>query len=208
MSYFILFTGILTAYLIGSIPTAYIFGRLLKGIDIRQFGSGNVGATNAFRVMGRTPALSVLVIDILKGFISTAYIAGAVLYLSPVSRVQLYRVLVGLSSIIGHNWPVFLRFRGGKGVATSAGVVMGLIPKIFLLGLSVWSVVFFITGYVSVASIFAAFTVPLFALVFGESIEIVVFISLLSIMLVYRHKSNIRRLRRGEEKRIELFKKR
>lgn len=208
MADIILLTGLFAAYLIGSIPTAYIFGRLLKGIDIRQFGSGNVGATNAFRVIGRTPALLVLAIDILKGFICTAYIAGLVIYLSPVPRVQLYRVLVGLFSIIGHNWPVFLGFKGGKGVATSAGVVMGLIPKIFLLGLAVWSLIFFITGYVSVASIFAAFAVPLFTLLFGEPTEMVVFVSILSMMLIYRHKSNIRRLRRGEEKRISLFKKR
>jgi acyl phosphate:glycerol-3-phosphate acyltransferase len=195
--------------LIGSIPTAYIFGRVIKGIDIRRFGSGNVGATNTFRVIGRMSGLIVLLLDILKGYICAAYLASFFMYISPsVARPELYRILMGVSAIAGHSWPVFLGFKGGKGVATSAGVIIGLIPKIFLLGFLVWAIVFFITGYVSAASIIASVTIPFFTLIFGEPAEIVVFMSLLCVLLVYKHKSNLKRLRRGEEKRIPLFKKR
>jgi len=207
MSNFILFIGIITAYIIGSIPTAYIFGRVLKGIDIRQYGSGNVGATNTFRVIGKLPGIIVLVIDILKGFVCVTYLAGLFLSIAPVTRPEFYKVLVGLSAIAGHNWTVFLKFKGGKGVATSSGVVIGLIPKIFLLSFAVWSLVFFITGFVSLASIIAAISISIFSLVFGEPTEVVVFMSILCLIIVYKHRSNIKRLHDGEEKRIELFKR-
>ena len=200
------FLGLFSAYLIGSIPTAYIFGRMIKGIDIRQFGSGNIGATNTFRIMGKAPGLVVLAIDILKGFICVSYIANLFLYISPVARPELYKVLVGLATIAGHNWTVFLKFKGGKGVATSAGVVIGLIPKIFWLGFSVWLIVFVLTGFVSLASIIASVSIPIFALIFGEPTEIVVFMSLLCLAIVYKHRSNIQRLKSGEEKRVSLFK--
>ncbi|MBU4342718.1 MAG: glycerol-3-phosphate 1-O-acyltransferase PlsY [Candidatus Omnitrophica bacterium] len=203
-----LFLGLLVAYLIGSIPTAYLFGRVLKGIDIRGYGSGNVGATNTFRVIGRVPGLIVLAIDIAKGFLCVGYVASFFMLVSPVARPELYRVLAGLAAIVGHNWTIFLRFKGGKGVATSAGVIIGLIPGIFWLGFAAWAIVFLITGYVSLASIIASITVPVFTLIFNEPAEIIIFLSILCILIVYRHRSNIRRLKQGEEKRINLFKKR
>ncbi|NQT75986.1 MAG: glycerol-3-phosphate 1-O-acyltransferase PlsY [Candidatus Omnitrophica bacterium] len=204
----ILFLGLVAAYLIGSIPTGYIFGRALKGVDIREFGSGNLGATNVFRVMGRLPGILVLAIDALKGFVCATYIASFFLYISPAARPELYRVLAGLAVIAGHNWTVFLKFRGGKGVATSAGVVIGLIPKVFWLGFLVWTIVFSVTGYISLASIIASIAVPLFALVFSEPTEIVIFMSILCLVIAYKHRSNIKRLQDGEEKRISLFKRR
>lgn len=207
MSNFILYSGLLTAYLIGSIPTAYIFGRVIKGIDIRKFGSGNVGATNTFRVMGRFPGLVVLFIDIFKGFVCATYIANVFMLISPVARPELYRVIMGLGAIAGHNWSVFLKFKGGKGVATSSGVVIGLIPKMFVLGFFVWLVVFLVTGFVSLASIIASICVPIFTFIFGAPTEIVIFMCVLCIAIVYRHRSNIRRLLKGEEKRIVIFKR-
>jgi len=204
----ILLVGLFIAYLIGSIPTAYIFGRLLKGIDIRQYGSGNIGATNVFRVIGRFPGILVLFIDIMKGFVCATYVANLFMYISPVTRPQLYSVLAGLAAIAGHNWTLFLRFRGGKGVATSAGVVIGLIPKIFWLGFLVWCIIFSVTGFISLASIVASVSIPLFTLVFGAPTEIVIFMSILCLVIVYKHRSNIKRLQKGEEKRISLFKKR
>lgn len=207
MSNLILSLGIILAYLIGSVPTAYISGRLIKGIDIRQFGSGNVGATNVFRVMGRAPGMIVLAIDILKGFFCVAYIANFFMYISPVARPELYKVIIGLAAIAGHNWPVFLKFKGGKGVATSAGVVIGLIPRIFWLGFLVWVIVFSAMGYVSLASIIASIAVPVCTLVFGEPTEVVIFMSLLCLIIVYKHRSNISRLKKGEERKISLFKK-
>lgn len=208
MAHFILFLGLVGAYLIGSIPTAYIFGRLLKGVDIRQFGSGNVGATNTFRVIGKIPGLIVLIIDILKGFICVGYIANLFLYVSPAARPELYMVFVGLAAIAGHNWTIFLKFKGGKGVATSAGVVIGLIPNIFWLSFSVWLIIFMLTGYVSLASIIASISVPIFTLVFGEPTEVIIFMSILCLIIVYKHRPNIKRLKNKEEKRIPLFKKR
>ena len=207
MPYFILFLGILSAYIIGSVPTAYIFGRLLKGVDIRKFGSGNIGATNTFRTIGRIPGLIVLAIDILKGFVCATYIANFFMFISPVARPELYMVFTGLAAIAGHNWTVFLRFKGGKGVATSAGVVIGLVPGIFWLGFLAWVIVFSVTGYVSLASIIASISVPIFTLVFSEPTELIIFTSLLCLIIVYRHRSNIRRLSKGEEKRISLFRK-
>jgi glycerol-3-phosphate acyltransferase PlsY len=207
MGYLILFLGLASAYLIGSIPTAYIFGRILKGIDIREYGSGNIGATNVFRVIGKVPGAVVLAIDILKGLLCTTYVASLFLYMAPVTRPELYRIFIGLSAIAGHNWTVFLKFKGGKGVATSAGVVIGLIPKIFWLGFLVWLITFFITGLVSLSSIIAAITVPIFTLAFGQPVEIIVFMCVLCLIIVYKHKSNIRRLARGEEKRVSFFKK-
>ncbi len=202
-----LFLGVLTAYLIGSFPTAYIAGRLFKGIDIRGFGSGNIGATNTFRVIGRLPGLVVLAVDVFKGYVSVTFIANAFLCLSPVYRPELYQVFAGFAAIAGHNWTVFLRFKGGKGVATGAGVVIGLMPKIFWFALLIWAVVFIITRYVSVASIIASISVPLFALFFGETTEIIVFTSILSFIIVYKHRPNIKRLMIGEESRISLFKR-
>jgi glycerol-3-phosphate acyltransferase PlsY len=207
MGYIILFLGFVSAYIIGSIPTAYIFGKVLKGIDIREYGSGNIGATNVFRVIGKTPGIIVLIIDIIKGYISATYLASGFLYLAPVTRPELYRILIGLSAIAGHNWTLFLKFKGGKGVAASAGVVIGLIPKIFWLGFLVWLITFFITGFVSLGSIIAVISIPIFTLAFGEPVEIVVFLCLLCLIIVYKHKPNIRRLARGEEKRIKFFKK-
>ena len=130
------------------------------------------------------------------------------MYISPVTRPQLYSVLAGLAAIAGHNWTLFLRFRGGKGVATSAGVVIGLIPKIFWLGFLVWCIIFSVTGFISLASIVASVSIPLFTLVFGAPTEIVIFMSILCLVIVYKHRSNIKRLQKGEEKRISLFKKR
>lgn len=207
MSCLILFLGIFISYLVGSIPTAYIFGRLIKGIDIREFGSGNVGATNVFRVIGRLPGTAVLAIDMAKGFLCATYLASLFLYAAPVARPELYRVFAGLAAIAGHNWPVFLKFKGGKGVATSAGVAIGLIPKIFWLGFIVWFIVFSMTGYVSIASIVASVSVPIFSLAFDQPPEIVIFMSLLCILIVYKHRLNIKRLKNGEEKRIAIFKK-
>ena len=207
MGYLILFLGFAAAYIIGSIPTAYIFGRVIKGIDIREHGSGNIGATNVFRVIGKAPGIIVLIIDTFKGLICVTYLASGFLYLAPVTRPELYRILVGLSAIAGHNWTLFLKFKGGKGVAASAGVAIGLIPKIFWLGFLVWLITFFITGFVSLASIIAVISVPIFTLAFGEPVEIIIFMCFLCLIIVYKHKPNIRRLARGEEKRIPFFKK-
>ncbi len=207
MEKYIPFLGLTLSYLIGSVPTAYMAGRILKGIDIRNYGSGNVGATNTFRVLGRMPGIAVLLIDIVKGYIAAGYLAEVFMILSPAHRPELYRIIMGLAAIAGHNWSVFLKFKGGKGVATSAGVVIALIPRIFLIGFLVWLVTFIITGFVSVSSVLAAIAGPVCALVFREPAEIIIFMSVLCLIIAYKHKSNIERLVKGEEKKVNLFKK-
>lgn len=185
----------LLAYLIGSIPTGYIFGRVLKGVDIRTQGSGNVGATNVFRVVGKVPGVVVLIIDILKGLL--------VVTLFPAND-NLFRIILGLIVIAGHNWTIFLKFKGGKGVATSAGVLIGLEPAVAGICFLIWVIVFLITHYVSLSSIIAAIFLPVFTFVFYRSSpELIIFSLIICALGIYKHRSNIQRLLKGTESRIK-----
>jgi len=191
--------GIVISYLLGSIPTAYIFGRLLKGIDIRKFGSGNIGATNALRVLGKGWGVAVLILDVLKGFVAVVFI--------PVPQDTL-RIVLGLACICGHNWTIFLRFKGGKGIATTFGVLIGLSVKIIGLKLIVglliltWVAVFALTRIVSFASILTVIALPVYSILFKQS-KILVFSGiLLCIFALIRHKSNIKRIFQGKEPRL------
>lgn len=204
--------GTLISYLIGSIPTAYIFGRLLKGMDIRNFGSGNVGATNAFRVLGKGAGITVLVLDILKGFLAVVFlgnlVAGAA---GPISE-QTLRIILGLSCIAGHNWTIFLRFNGGKGIATTFGVLLGLSTKIaglkLILGLVIltWILIFVIARIVSVASVLTAIALPVYMAIFKQPKMLISLSILLCIFVILRHKSNLKRVFQGKEPRL-IFKK-
>jgi len=147
---------ILVSYLIGSIPTAYIFGKTLKGIDIRQHGSGNVGATNALRVLGRGPGIVCLILDVLKGALPVVFLGNFAVTLFPVDAHESIYLAIGISSICGHTWTVFLNFKGGKGIATTLGVLIGLaismngiLPIIGLL-LVIWGICFAFTKIVSI----------------------------------------------------------
>ena len=139
----------LAAYLIGSIPVAYIFGRVLKGLDIREHGSGNMGATNAFRVLGKGPGTIVLILDIVKGVIPVTLLANAFGLADPLSLV-----IIAVAVVAGHNWTVFLGFKGGKGMATSLGVLIGLAIQfqvlriILLLVVMTWCTLFLLFGFV------------------------------------------------------------
>lgn len=204
--------ALLSSYLIGSVPFAYIFGRLLKGIDIRKFGSGNVGATNAMRVLGRGPGISILFLDILKGYVAVTLLADFLILRIPNLSEQALRVILGLSCIIGHSWTVFLGFKGGKGVATTLGVLLGLAVKIgglkLVLGLIIltWLIFFMVTRIVSVASVLAAISMPVYMVLFKES-NILIFTSLIScIFIILRHTSNLKRIIQGKEPRLT-FKK-
>jgi glycerol-3-phosphate acyltransferase PlsY len=194
--------GMLISYLIGSIPTAYIFGKLSKGIDIRQHGSGNMGATNVFRVLGKTPGTVCLILDIVKGIIPTT-IVGDFLALEGL----LVRALLGLAVVCGHNWTIFLGFKGGKGIATSLGVLIGLtieIPglrPVLLVCLGTWIVLFLITGFVSFSSILAAIALPLAMLATHQPLEMVGLGMVFCVFVVLRHKPNIQRLLAGTESR-------
>jgi len=205
-----LFIGVVLAYLIGSIPVAYIFGRVLKNLDIREHGSGNMGATNAFRVLGRGPGTLVLILDIIKGIIPVTVVAN-LLGLGD----SLSLVILSVAAVSGHNWTVFLNFKGGKGMATSLGVLIGLAIQLpglrIILGLStlIWLVLFLALGYVSLASISAAIALPVLMVVFDAPFPMKMMAMVLCVFIVLRHSSNIKRLIKGQENRVSLpFRKR
>lgn len=200
-----IFLAALISYLVGSIPTAYIFGKLYKGIDIREHGSGNVGATNVFRTLGKGPGFLVLFIDILKGVLAVVCV-GDWFQLERVFQ----RIVLAVAVVSGHNWTVFLKFKGGKGIATSLGVLVGLAVKfavlrpVLLWTVLVWIVCFLITAIVSISSIAAATALPIIMLVTNQSLEVVLLGVIFSVFVVVRHRSNIYRLLHGQEKRVPL----
>ena len=201
----LLFLGfcIILAYLIGSIPVAYIFGRMLKGIDIREHGSGNMGATNAFRVLGKGPGTFVLILDIIKGIIPVTILANAFALSDAWSLV-----IIAVAAVVGHNWTVFLGFKGGKGMATSLGVLIGLaiqflVLRIILLWVLItWGVLFILFGYVSLASIAAAVVFPVLMVLRFEPLPLIIMAIVLCVFIVFRHRSNIKRLLKGQENRV------
>lgn len=206
-------SGIIVSYLLGSIPTAYLCGRLLKGIDIRQHGSGNVGATNVMRVLGKGPGIAVLLLDALKGFLAVAVIAPIVSSQQEVVSAELAAVLCGVSSIAGHNWMIFLRFKGGKGMATTLGVLAGLsasnaqVGLALIVAIAVWLGVFLMSRIVSIASMVSALAFSLCMLWFGQSSLLVCLSWLLCLLIILRHKSNLSRLLQGKEPRLSFRKK-
>ncbi len=201
-------TALLVSYLLGSIPTAFIFGKILKGIDIRKVGSGNVGATNAMRALGKGPGILVLLLDIVKGFIATYYLASYFSGKPVLILEQNLRILIGLCCICGHNWTIFLQFKGGKGIATTFGVLLALSLKIaglnIVIGLIIltWVLVFIFTRIVSIASISAAIFLPLFSFIFKQSISVILLSLLLCIFVIIRHKANLVRIFQGKEPRL------
>jgi glycerol-3-phosphate acyltransferase PlsY len=186
------------AYLIGSIPTGYLFARA-RGVDIRSVGSGNIGATNVFRTLGKTAGISVLLIDAIKGFVPAKFLLFGVV--SPQTH-EYHAMVAGLFAILGHNYTCWLRFKGGKGIATSAGVLIALVPLALLVALGVWLIVFAASRYVSLASISAAAVLPFAVWGAGQSGRMIGLATFLSLLAIYKHKGNIQRLRAGTENRI------
>jgi len=191
------FVVLLISYLLGSIPFGYLVGRKRK-VDLRRHGSGNIGATNAFRVLGPEAGFLVLICDVAKGFLPVL-IANNLFG-------PFYGVGAGLAVMAGHNWSVFLRFKGGKGVATSAGVLLALMPGVVLIAFIIWLLVVLFTGYVSLGSILAAVAVPFIALILHVPWEYYIFAVPAPIIVIIRHLSNIRRLQAGTENRIRFWK--
>ncbi|HED11011.1 MAG TPA: glycerol-3-phosphate 1-O-acyltransferase [Caldithrix abyssi] len=194
------------AYLFGSIPTAIIAGKLLKGIDIREHGSGNAGATNVLRVLGWKAGLVVLLIDMLKGFIPVFWLAP-MLATNPEHTVY-FQILAAIAAIIGHIWTLFAGFKGGKGVGTSAGVFLGLAPLPLLSALAVFIVVVALTRYVSLGSLLAALAflagLLLQRFVFNMAIpDILLYLGTIVVVLIwYAHRENIKRLLAGNENKV------
>ena len=194
-------------YLVGSVPTGYLLGRA-RGLDIRRHGSGNIGATNVWRVMGRNWGLLAFACDFLKGFLPLFLVRTLCLPETGTWSVSLLLVLCGLAAIIGHNYTPWLGFKGGKGIATSAGVLAALMPPVLAVALSLWIVVTLLTRFVSVGSILAAASLAPLAWVFypGEWIYFGL-ACLAGGLAVWRHRSNIQRLLAGTESRIEFSSK-
>ncbi|MCX5665995.1 MAG: glycerol-3-phosphate 1-O-acyltransferase PlsY [Candidatus Omnitrophica bacterium] len=197
----------LTAYLIGSIPTGFLMTKIFMGSDIRNAGSRNVGATNVYRVAGKVPGLLTLIIDIAKGVIVVTLVAGFFYrYLPDVDNV-FFITLLGLIVILGHIYSVFLKFKGGKGVATTIGVTAAIAPLVLLVSLAVWLIVFIPTNYVSLGSLAFGMALPISALVLDQPFYVVIFCVILCIINTYKHKDNIKRLMKREENKTIIFKK-
>lgn len=198
-------TGILISYLLGSIPSAYLFGRVLKGIDIRKHGSGNVGATNAMRVLGKGPGIAVFIIDTLKGFVAVAVLGNMLLAKGVPVSGDVLGLLLALACVFGHNWTIFLGFKGGKGVATTAGTLIAMavrtpaLLKVLGIAIAVWLLTMIITRTVSVATLLATVTFPV-ATAFLNLSRVYLWTGIiLCVLIILRHTSNIRRLVQGKE---------
>lgn len=189
---------LLIGYLLGSLPTAYLLVKWTKRVDIRTLGSGNVGATNALRTAGPVVGVAVLLIDVLKGWLAAAIIPRWILGQAPPSA---WALLGGLAAVIGHNFPCFLRFRGGKGVATTLGALAGSVPVIAGIVVGVWLVVFLLSRYVSLGSLAAAVAIPVSQLTLHRSTSELLAGSALAVLMVVRHRTNIQRLLGGVEHR-------
>jgi acyl phosphate:glycerol-3-phosphate acyltransferase len=207
-------TTAVIAYLLGSIPTGYLVG-MAKGIDVRTVGSGNIGATNAFRVLGTKAGILVLVIDALKGWLAVA-VAPVVIHdlVAPSSpwdqsTRDYLQITAGVVAILGHNYTCWLHFKGGKGIATTAGVLCALMPLTFAIALASWIIACLLTRYVSVASITAAVMLPIatlgvhfFTRFEGYSYRMIIVATVLGLLAIFKHKANIERLMNGTESRI------
>lgn len=187
---------LLASYLVGAIPTSWLTVRLVRGEDLRRLGSGNLGATNLYRVLGWRFAVPVGLFDLLKG-------AAPVVLFGARAGGGLAPLLCGMAAVIGHVFSVFVRFRGGKGVATGAGVVLGLAPWAFLAGAVVWLLLVRLTGYVSLGSVVAAALLPPAVwLLHPERRDLVWMFALLAAGIIVLHRTNLRRLRAGTEPRF------
>ena len=195
----------LCGYLLGSIPTGFVVAKA-RGIDIRTVGSGNIGATNVFRYLGTPAGVAVLLADALKGWVAVALAANLLCnWLCPAASAQereWFLIVAGMCAVLGHNYTCWLYFKGGKGIATSAGVLLALVLWALLIILAVWLVVFALTRYVSLASIAASVTLPFACWVCGYSTTLIVITSAMTVLAVYKHKSNIDRLLKGTEHRM------
>jgi glycerol-3-phosphate acyltransferase PlsY len=220
------------SYLVGAIPTGIMAGKMLKGIDIRQFGSGNAGGTNAFRVLGWKAGLAVTLLDILKGIVAAVSIVAFFRHhpvgaFPDINEVAL-RLLAGMSAVIGHVFTVFAGFKGGKGVSTAAGMLIGIAPVSMLIVVGIFLLTVYVSRYVSVASILAAIAFPLiiairkyifelgggldyYVKLFGERFSfhdsldyhLMIFGLIVALAILYTHRANIRRLLSGTENRIK-----
>ena len=191
------------AYLLGSIPTGYLVARA-RGIDIRTVGSGNIGATNVFRILGKPAGVFVLVADGLKGFAACAWLADLMVQRFAVApdKIECLKIVAGICAVLGHNFTCWLKFKGGKGIATSAGVYFALAPLAAGIALGTWVIVFALGRYVSVASIAAAVALPAAVWLTKNNLFFGIVTTALGLLAIIKHRSNIQRLLNGTERRL------
>ena len=214
LTYYCIITMIIIAYLLGSIPSAVWIGKKYYGIDIREHGSKNAGTTNMLRVLGRRAALPVFGLDFLKGFVAVTII-DLMKYDSVFADganenwFYILRFIAVFAAVVGHIFPIFANFRGGKGVATLVGAITGIYPPVVLLCFAVWVVILMMTHYVSLASIVAGCCFPVFTIAspkVNQSVPFIVFSFVTAVLLLYTHRKNIVRLKNGTESKIYIWK--
>ena len=199
---------LLLAYLIGAIPFSVIAGKVLKGIDVREYGSGNAGATNTFRVLGKKAGIPVLLLDVFKGFLAvdlvwfTSYVPSTEIYIN-------LQLAFGIAAVLGHVFPIYAGFRGGKGVATLLGFMIGVFPEAALISIIVFVITLLFSKYVSLSSIFAGLFFPFGVYYLSEHVvsTMMIFAIFVPVLLIATHQRNIERLVRGDENKVKLRKK-
>lgn len=202
----LIITLLFSAYLIGSIPTSVWIGKAIYGIDIRNFGSGNAGTTNTFRVLGQKAGIFVFIFDTFKGFISIKLISLTHFPHDSKNFIN-FSILLGIASIIGHILPIYAQFRGGKGVASTLGVITAIHPVLAIILLTIFTVLLVLTKYVSLSSIISAICFPLLLLFYFHevSVSLIIFSFIISSLVILTHLKNIRRLFLKEEKKIYIL---
>ena len=205
----LLIGGVILSYLLGSIPSAVWIGKMMFGIDVREHGSGNAGASNTFRVLGKKAGFLVLLIDFFKGLASTGLMFLQYDIIAHTTEFRNYQMLLGLVAVLGHVYPIFAGFKGGKGIATLLGAVVGISWHVALLAAVVFILSVWITRYISVGSMLGCILSPLFVrLIYGPNETIFIyFCCLVALLVVYTHRSNIKRLREGTESKFSFSKK-
>mgnify|MGYP001167582110 FL=1 len=199
---------LLLAYLIGAIPFSIIAGKVLKGIDVREYGSGNAGATNTFRVLGKKTGIPVLLLDVFKGFLAvdlvwfTSYVPSTEIYIN-------LQLAFGIAAVLGHVFPIYAGFRGGKGVATLLGFMIGIFPEAAFISIIVFLITLLFSKYVSLSSIFAGLFFPFGVYYLSENVvpTMMIFSIFVPVLLIATHQRNIERLVRGDENKVKLRKK-
>ena len=196
---------IFAGYLLGSIPTGFLVAKA-RDIDIRTLGSGNIGATNVLRVLGKPAGIFVLFADALKGWVAVAVVARLMARwfsgFADAQSVEWLQICAGVAAILGHNYTCWLHFKGGKGIATSAGVLLALVPLALAIILTIWGLIVAFTRYVSLASICAALALPFASWLTGESRSMILVTAAMGALAIYKHKANIKRLMNGTENRM------
>lgn len=201
--------AVILAYLVGSVPTSVWVGRYFYGIDIRKAGSGNAGATNTFRVLGIKAGIPVLAFDVFKGWAAVKFIAIVPFFTPGTSQFINFQILLGVAAVLGHIFPIYVGFKGGKGVATLLGVVLALHPQAAFIAIGVFVAILLISKYVSLSSMIAGFSFPILIVTYFKitTPSLVIFSITIAILLLLTHQQNIERLIKKEESKAKLFKK-